>query len=344
MDPQLIAAAKSVDLLALIGRDTELARVAGTQGGEWAGPCPFCGGTDRLHVNPTRSGGARWYCRQCTPRGGDAIDYVQRRNHLSFSEAVAGLVDSAVTLPSITKRETVASAGPPGHPWQGPSWQRTACQMVQRTALALASSEGEPGRTYLAARGFVRETWQAWRLGYTCAWHSGRGAGLPAVTIPWEAKGSIHAVQYRFLPQCFVPERLERDLTKGERFGQRAGGERILFGLDLLDGYRHTLVLVEGELNAVSIWQVCREQAHVLSWGPQSNILRPPVRDVAARIAARYSHVLIWADERGVAEEAARVLGVGERGHLLYSEQGLDANDRLRCGDLGEYLAAHLAF
>jgi len=58
------------DLLALIGRDT-LRHIASTNGGEWAGPCPFCGGTDRCRVWPNQEGG-RFWCRQCEAQG-DAI-------------------------------------------------------------------------------------------------------------------------------------------------------------------------------------------------------------------------------------------------------------------------------
>lgn len=44
-------------------RDTQLRKIAVTHGGEWAGPCPFCGGKDRFHVQP---GENRWLCRGCT--------------------------------------------------------------------------------------------------------------------------------------------------------------------------------------------------------------------------------------------------------------------------------------
>ena len=33
-----------IDLLAIVSVDTPLKRVAATSGGEYAGPCPFCGG------------------------------------------------------------------------------------------------------------------------------------------------------------------------------------------------------------------------------------------------------------------------------------------------------------
>ena len=39
-----------VDLLSVIGSATTLKKVAATDGGEYAGPCPFCGGDDRFRV------------------------------------------------------------------------------------------------------------------------------------------------------------------------------------------------------------------------------------------------------------------------------------------------------
>jgi DNA primase len=51
---------QQVDLLDLVGRDTQLRKVASTRGGEYAGPCPFCGGRDRLRVQPERR---LWWCR-----------------------------------------------------------------------------------------------------------------------------------------------------------------------------------------------------------------------------------------------------------------------------------------
>jgi len=60
--------APAVDLLALVGRDTQVKKVAGTAGGEWAGPCPWCGGNDRFRLWPN-SDHPRYWCRGCDRRG-----------------------------------------------------------------------------------------------------------------------------------------------------------------------------------------------------------------------------------------------------------------------------------
>ena len=95
-----IGLAKSVDLLSLVSDDTDLQHL--TQR-EFAGPCPFCGGTDRFHL---QSELGRWFCRQCTGEPTDAgwqdaIDYVQRRNGLSFREAVAHLNGGTLAVSAI---------------------------------------------------------------------------------------------------------------------------------------------------------------------------------------------------------------------------------------------------
>src|SRR5438094_9406605 len=93
------------DLLGLIGADTWLKKVASTRGGEFAGPCPFCGGRDRFRVQPERG---LWWCRGCGgERWEDAIAYVMRRDGVGFPEACARL-DGRPAAP----RRTAASPPP----------------------------------------------------------------------------------------------------------------------------------------------------------------------------------------------------------------------------------------
>ena len=93
-----IEQARQVDILALVSRHTTLKRVAATGGGEFAGPCPVCGGRDRFHVQP---GTNRWFCRRCT--GGpeqdgwkDTIDLQMRLSGETFLQAVQSLIQGSV--------------------------------------------------------------------------------------------------------------------------------------------------------------------------------------------------------------------------------------------------------
>lgn len=133
---------QQVNLLALIAPDTTLRRVAGTNGGEWAGPCPWCGGRDRFRVQPHASDGGRWFCRSCTgdPAGGgqwhDAIAYVMKRERLEFREACERLAGPG-TLPTAPVHETAAPASSPapdlGRGAPSKAWQEAAAQAVEES-------------------------------------------------------------------------------------------------------------------------------------------------------------------------------------------------------------------
>lgn len=328
--------ARSANLLSLIGADTELRRISVH---EYAGPCPFCGGEDRCHVQPERG---RWFCRQCTGEPGetgwrDAIDYVRQRQHLSFPDAVAYLSGPGPLAPP-------RRPSPPPRPlragsaWQRLGWQLAAWADLLQAQHALTGSEGETGRRYLQERGLLPATWQAWGLGLAWCWHPQRRRRLPALLLPWRQGPRLTAVQHRFLAT---------DLAHRERYGQRTGGERLLFGLPLRRR-RPTLLLVEGEFNTLSLWQAAGGQADVLSWGPQGNLLRPPVLALAASLVPSYRRLVVWADAAEVAKQGKEALlaalpaGACTFALALCSPGGRDANDLLQSGELMAFLEPSL--
>jgi len=329
--PTQIALARQANLLHLVEPDTTLIHIANTHGGEYAGPCPFCGGVDRFHVVPMTG---RWYCRRCTPRGGDAIDYVQRREQVAFPEAIAFLAGHAAgsSTRHLRVRPSTRPAPPPN--WTQPAWQQAAQALVREAKAALADDvAGAAARTYLVDRGLRPETWQAWRLGYYLAWHPVRREALPAITLPWfGADGALEAVQYRY----FGP-----GIAKHDRFGQKTGGQRLLFGQPLSAG-RTALIITEGEFNAISCWQVAQSWADVVSIGSQEGARQARVREALQSLVLPYHRVIVWLDERELA------LTVAERiapfnGIAVCSENGLDANDLLQRNLLAARLANAVA-
>ena len=218
--------------------------------------------------------------------------------------------------------------------WTQPAWQQTAQRLVQEAEACLADDiAGAAARAYLTGRRLQTATWQAWRLGFHLAWHPVRRAALPAITLPWfGADGTIQAVQYRY----FGP-----GIAKHDRFGQKAGGQRVLFGLPQLAG-RETLIITEGELNAISCWQIAAAWADVLSVGSQENLRQARVSEALQSAALPYRRVIAWLDERELA------LAIADRiapfnGTAVWSENGLDANDLLQRGLLAARLANALA-
>lgn len=153
-----------MNLLSLIGSDGgTLRKVASTHGGEWAGPCPFCGGKDRFRVWPEEKGG-KWWCRGCD-RHGDAIQWLRDFRGLSFLEACAFLG---------REPEPRGSAARPA-PWQwepretttpGDPWQEKALAFLEKARRTLWSDAGTGARAFLHGRGLTDETIRAAGLGW----------------------------------------------------------------------------------------------------------------------------------------------------------------------------------
>jgi hypothetical protein len=82
------------DLDVARAREADLLEVAHSHGaqlkkssGEWIGPCPTCGGSNRFSINPVKN---VWHCRVCG-RGGDVIDLEMHLTGASFVDAVLAL-------------------------------------------------------------------------------------------------------------------------------------------------------------------------------------------------------------------------------------------------------------
>lgn len=145
---QILEAKERFDLLAYAGQHSELRKVAAK---EWAGPCPMCGGNDRLHV---RADG--WFCRHCKNEPWqDAITLVMALENCTFADALARMAGNAFTLPP-ERRRAVASAKSE----QPADWAGKAAALLQTAQEALYSEKDTCGADYLTKRGLTPTTWQ----------------------------------------------------------------------------------------------------------------------------------------------------------------------------------------
>ncbi len=261
LNQAMIDQARRSDLLALAG--VAMRKVAGTGRGEYAGPCPICGGHDRFRVQPSGPDGPRWYCRQCG--GGkwhDAIDLVRQLKQVDFAEAVTMLVGSAPELASAPRPAPAAEPELTAAP--GPTWQTAARRFCDDSLARLWSDAGRAALDGLRARGLADETIRAAGLG----WHESdryeeRAAwGLPeeqddrgrprrvwlprGVVIPWQIGGQLWRVNIRR-----PAEDLARD---GPKYIGPAGMANGLYNADALRA-GFPAVLVEGEIDALTIAQ-----------------------------------------------------------------------------------------
>lgn len=235
---------KQVDLLALIGRDTDLKKAASTGGGEWHGSCPFCGGTDRFAVQPFGKG---WSCRQCTPNWQDAIEYVMRRDNKGFKEAVAMLGIPLDSQPHKSNRRTVTPDMPQPLATDkvaltDDEYQHSARSFCSDCFDALWSKDGAKVVEYLKQRGISEAVIERYGLGFnpdsvTMQWGSQEVYLSRGIVIPWIIGNKIWKVNIR-------------RSTGDSKYLPAAGGANGLYNADVLEKDQ-TVVMVEGEFDAL---------------------------------------------------------------------------------------------
>ena len=237
MDRARVERAKQADLLTLVGSASNLKRASER---EYAGPCPFCGGVDRFSVISDES---KWYCRRCTPRGGDAIDYIRKRDDLAFWPAVSKLLRDTSF---ISGRRGGMGGGTPRQDPAPPSlvWQVAQQRWLTIAVRSLWSECGRGALDWLRARGLQDETIYKAGLGYSVL--------ANAILIPCVVQGTLWSVKRRRL----------------------TGGYALAWGsvscmpylADWLTG-KPKLVLCEGEFDALLLWQECHDLIDVITFG-----------------------------------------------------------------------------
>ena len=238
----------AVDLLTLAGCDTTLRRVSSSGGGEWAGPCPFCGGRDRFRIQPHRPDGGRWFCRQCSDNHWqDAIDYLKRRESLTTKDAVIRLTGG-----SIPNRQ-IETDLPEQPKIDRTLWSMKAIEFADHCTGALWSDIGRQAVSWLKSRGLEPDTIKAAGLGYNqyrleidgALWGLDRKVTLPqGITIPNHDHLGIHAIKVRMS----VPA------SSQKKYSMVTGSRVWLYGGDTCHGAL-TACLFESELDAILAWQ-----------------------------------------------------------------------------------------
>jgi len=238
-----------VNVLDLASRDTTLRRVASTDGGEYAGPCPFCGGRDRFRVWP---GKGSFWCRGCGERG-DVISYMMKRDNLTFREAVARLggtpppARQPVTGRVVTGSSQVVTTRP-----EPPRWRQAGEKIVELCHEFLLRDPKT--LDYLHRRGLRDETIKAFRLGRN---DIPRRYGLE-VPIGWtiplvDPNGMFYGILVR------------RDTTEKERRYQEVpGSHHPLMGR--LTG-KPALLITEGAFDMMLAWQEVGDLLDVATLG-----------------------------------------------------------------------------
>lgn len=327
---------RSVNLVELVGRRVELKKASGE---EYHGPCPFCGGNNRFRVKPDY-----FACRpgdgHCG-RSGDAIKFVMELERVDFVEACKILSGGTLPTGGAILQPVVKPAAPasPAVEFDEPEQRRRLEELHAILLDAKAPPAARECLGYLTGRGIEVDTLRAFTVAYDVIGLPGTAGKQksPAVALPWfNLDGALQHIKYRYLmwhtyTDTEGKERKEKQKGRGAFTG-------LAFGYQALQGpsKRDVLIITEGEINALSIWQVANSTVDVISMGAQGAIKNLPkgVKDLAKQYKSR----LVWADERSIADEAARSIGA----YSMSSPDGKDANDLLGAGLLSPLLGAML--
>lgn len=278
-------------------------------GNERYGACPVCGGDDRFHVQEHM-----FFCRECKPMETgrhDIIDFLiwvgQCRD---FKSAIVYLESRAGTTVLSPVRQKAANQPKPRQHTK--EWEQDAT-LYSRMAYLKLHNELE-GLQYLQKRGIHTETRKRARLGFAMV-RDINGEKKGAITIPWFLDGRVIAVQNRII---------EPTAQKYIRYGK--GGYYGTTTAYIVPHQPQTdkLVIVEGEINALSIAQTV--PINVISIGSQ-NWGRPTVEELKRQIEkGNYKEIYIWLDEEEQAKKLKEQLGIDCT--IIFIE-GFDANNLL---------------
>jgi DNA primase len=313
-----------VDLLTLIGSDTPLRRVAATAGGEYAGPCPFCGGRDRLRVQPERG---LWWCRRCSDRWQDAIAYVMQRDGLTFPNACQALEDNPTDRP-LQRLDGAVRRLQHEEPEPTAAWRAAAMVLVERCQATLWSESGERGRTWLQQRGLTDQTLRRWQIGYSAAAQEIAGLRVDrGIVIPWLAGGRLWHVNVR-------------RARGAPKYRAVAGGHPFLFGVDTLRDHG-AAVLTEGEFDTMLLDQEAGDLIGVATLGGCSRRLGPR----AMRALLPLQRILVALDLDDAGEQGARgLLHLSARMRRVRVPIGIDLTESHQRGcSLRDWIAFNLA-
>lgn len=143
---------RAIDIVDLVGESISLRR----EGRNYKGLCPWHDDSrPSLHINPERQ---TFRCFVCNI-GGDIFTFVEKRENVTFREALTMLAERAgVTL---SHGPSAAESDERRRLYQVAAWAEQ-----QYHDCLLKAPEAEPARQYLAARGITAESIRRFQLGF----------------------------------------------------------------------------------------------------------------------------------------------------------------------------------
>ena len=345
---------KYANLLALVERDTQIKKVASTEGGEYAGPCPFCGGADRFHIQPNFKGGARWFCRNCTKdKWEDVIGYVMRREQCNFKTACL-----KVTGGSLPETQQLIKPEKRHEPYIPPEtdWQNLAKKAIPIFQEELWTGKGKKALEYLnTERGLKDDTILHFKLGYSTGYTDGTFYVPKGITIPCLVKENVWYIKVRLVPgektRCVYckeyipgPGKCPKCGKENKYKGTKGNHATALYNADDLIPDQFAL-FCEGEFDCQIAWQELNQYIPCVTMGSATNI---PDLTTWGEYLQRPSTILAAYDNDHAGESRSHTMALllGHKTKLMALPQGIkDINQAFLAGvDLYQWLRPYLLF
>jgi DNA primase len=249
-----------------------LKKKANTYGGEWAGPCPFCGGTDRFLVWPNDKGG-RYWCRQCKKHGDD-IQYMRDFQKLTYYAACRCLRKTPKTRSCsvMPVKEARPIFKPKETAMPTSSWSEKAQEFLERCQSCLWSDQGALTRDFLhREKGLSDETIKSAGLGFNpddiflerLSW------GLPAELRDDGKPKKLWLPEGLVLPRIDSGYVIRLSVRRGKHInGQRyivipgSASRSMVHGMD-----KKVIVVIESELDGLLLNQEVGDFVGVVALG-----------------------------------------------------------------------------
>jgi len=244
----------------LASKKVNLKKVASTHGGEWAGPCPACGGNDRFRVWPNANQGkGSYWCRSCD-KSGDNIQFLIEFEGMDFKAACEYLDIEFSTKHRMDRQPQAANQKQPFQPVQHQRpdqlWQEKAEKFIAWAQLELGKNPDV--MQWLSDRGINQEAAAAARLG----WNPGENGKdifrpRPAWGLP-ELKKENGKPRMLWIPQGLVIPYIIDGMIQRIRIRRPEGEPRYYvvpgssMSIMILGIERRAFVIVESELDAIS--------------------------------------------------------------------------------------------
>lgn len=297
--------ATAPDLLSLAESITTLRKTASSNGGEWSGPCPFCGrATHNGFVVQPHASEARWLCRKCTDgKWQDVINFIERRDNLTFLDAVKALFGPAVQL-SPDRAEALQAERRAAE--EAKRLEEERSQAERRAALEASGAwaayydnlrTSPQARALWASRGIPAEWQDYYRVGYSPAhtfWHNGASFESASLTIPTFRANFSSTSDPEITWTCvgLAHRLLMEDAPGGKYRPHLAGTGKPLFMADLIaPRIMDDVILVEGEVKAMVAHRFIQE------WGYEHAFDRLHIGRVSVVGAPGKSFKSTWVPE-----------------------------------------------